>query len=97
MCQGLTCDMILQVQPRSWHLGVSGSPQWMTGVCFMVLPASFSLRDGWGATVTAIPEHHGFCWTPQLILRSRPVVKTLCSPLEKTAKKSPAAALLSPP
>lgn len=32
----------------------------MTGVCFMVLPASFSLRDGWGATVTAIPEHHGF-------------------------------------
>lgn len=61
----------------------------MTGVCFMALPASFSLRDGWGATITAIPGHHGFCRTPQRILRSRPVVKTSCGPFEKQQRKVP--------
>ena len=55
----------------------------MTGVCFRVLPASFFLRDSWGATITTIPGHHGFCRIPQLILRSRPVVKTSWDPFEK--------------
>lgn len=71
------------------HLGISGSPQWMTGVCFMVLPASFFLRDGWGATITTIPGHHGFCRTPQLNLRSLPVVKTSWDPFEKQQSKVP--------